>query len=344
MLVGPLGGQPSLAQDEISEPTAESASPEATATPGPTDPDQVQNTDAAESADQVQTGSAESGAPVESKEEVTDEVVQEPSIPPPADAEDHPIVAAPQQEEDVRTGAAPADERNLAVLLEDARAEVRNKICNCRFGSDVPYRERRSTIGGFLGVLGGTYAPVNYQPDFVTRTFNDYYAGNKNPNVELFFGLKLNMFLGSLSLQAGGGVFQARNTDNPSATSMLTVYPVHTGLLWAIDNIFPEPYIVPYVMGGVYTAIYEETVAGLSVRGNTALAPFYSGGLMFQLDWLDTETHLSGYEEFGLENTFLFIEARSFMSSSGGTTSSTVHSSPNFSTPIQYNAGLRVEF
>jgi len=111
--------------------------------------------------------------------------------------------------------------------------------------------------------------------------------------------------------------------------------PITGGLIYELDNIFKEPYVV-YAIGGVYKNYYTETVGPLSVTGSTPFAAFYAVGLMFQLDWIDTETHANGYDDFGLENTFLFIEGRSFLQATS--------LNPDFSTPLQLNAGLRVEF
>jgi hypothetical protein len=60
---------------------------------------------------------------------------------------------------------------------------------------------------------------------------------------------------------------------------------------------------------------------------------------MFQLDWIDTDSHASGYEDFGLENTFLFVEGRSFLKATTGSTAAA-----DFSTPLQINGGLKLEF
>jgi hypothetical protein len=190
-----------------------------------------------------------------------------------------------------------------------------------------------------VGIYGGQYAPTNYDPDFVTKNFDDYYGSGKTPNVEFALGLKFNFFLGSITAQGTAGYFSAKNTQTAGAESTLTVYPITAGLLYALDNFFKEPYVVPYVNIGLYSAIYNESVAGLSVKGNSPFAPFYAVGLMFQLDWIDTDSHASGYEDFGLENTFLFVEGRSFLKATTGSTAAA-----DFSTPLQINGGLKLEF
>ena len=87
---------------------------------------------------------------------------------------------------------------------------------------------------------------------------------------------------------------------------------------------------------GAYTDFWKEAAQGLSASGRTGVAGFYALGLMFQLDWIDPETHESGYKDFGLENTFLFLEARSFLASGDA--------SIDFSTPLQFSGGIKFEF
>ena len=208
-----------------------------------------------------------------------------------------------------------------------------NKVCKCHFTAATAYVDRRATVGGFFGFMAGTYSPDNYQPNFNNQTFNGYYTDKKGPNIEMVLGMKLNFFFGSIGPQITGGYYSAQHALDGAK---LTITPVTAGLIYAMDNLFNEPYVVPYVVVGEYTAIYNESVGGLSVKGNTAFAPFYAVGLMFQLDWMDAEAHASAYEDYGIENAFLYVEGRSFLPSGDN--------APNLSTPLQVSGGLKVEF
>jgi hypothetical protein len=221
-----------------------------------------------------------------------------------------------------------------AASTESNKIKEPKKICDCRYSSGTPYSERRSLFSGFFGVMAGLYTPTNYKPDFATnKTYANYYGDGQSPNAEAVFGAKINFFLGSLGPYFTIGTFSAQNTD---VSAKLSVTPITAGLIYQLDNIFNEPYVVPYFVGGGYKNYYTETVGKLSVTGSTPIAAFYAVGLMFQLDWLDTQTHANGYDDFGIENTFLFIEGRSFLPSTDLLA--------DFSTPLQLNAGLRVEF
>jgi hypothetical protein len=209
----------------------------------------------------------------------------------------------------------------------------KNRICNCRYTTETPYSERRSWISGFFGFMAGIYSPTNYVPDFSSRSqFNNFYD-QPNPNGDLVFGAKINFFLGSIGPQFSAGMYSAQSS---TANAKLNLNMFTAGLIYSMDNIFKEPYVVPYGVFGLYKDLYTETVDKLSVTGFTPIASFYSVGLMFQLDWIDPETHASGYSSFGLENTFLFLEGRSFLPAS--------NLIADLSSPLQFNGGFRIEF
>jgi hypothetical protein len=216
----------------------------------------------------------------------------------------------------------------------DKQTAENQKICNCRFKPGTPYRDRRSRFTGLFGIEAGTYAPVNFNSQEISGgpSYSSLYSANL-PNIEVVFGTKFNFLLGSLAAQFSGGYFSASNTGQ-SAT--LTVTPLTLGLTYGLDTIFKEPYVVPYFTGGLYTDIWKEVAQGLTAQGRTGFGPFFAIGLLFQLDWMDTETHETGYRDFGLENTFVFLEARSFLATDDGPI--------DFSTPLQVSGGFKFEF
>ncbi len=296
------------------------------------------------------------GPPPSGKQPETPKVITKKAEPPPPKVESPKIETSPEEvppppEAEAEAPAAEVDE-NIPEppTLEDKAADSGVKDsgskdshvqvvandkgpCDCRPKVGVPYRDRRSAISGFLGFEGGTYSPVNYAPQInFGQTYSGYYGGGASPNMELVFGLKYNFFLGSLGAQVSGGSFSA----TAGSGAVLKVNPITAGIIYSMDSIFKEPYVVPYVVAGYYTDFYKEVDQGLSVDGQTSYAPFYSVGLMFQLDWIDPETHYSGYKDFGLENTFLFLEMRSFLASNDITA--------DFSTPLQFSGGFRFEF
>ena len=74
--------------------------------------------------------------------------------------------------------------------------------------------------------------------------------------------------------------------------------------------------MVPYVGGGGYSIYYSEAQGTTKLNGTTLMAPYWVAGCLFQLDWLDEETARDSYTEGGIENSFLFIEAKQYIKSS----------------------------
>jgi hypothetical protein len=259
--------------------------------------------------------------------------------------EDSPDAAIDAAVENAETPDVESTEVELApdFEVEKIRGGGVKKNCKCEYNLGTAYRDRRDHFGSLIGVQWGAYAPTNYQPSFTTQSYNNYYGGQQSGSIELSIIIKWNTPLGSIGPAITGGIFTATHTDssvNPNITTTFSVIPVTAGIMYALDTLFKEPYVVPYVVGGMYTGIYNESVGGLSVKGNSAFAPFYSVGAMFQLDWIDPEAHESGYLDYGMENTFLYVEGRSFMQA----TSVNPNINSDFSTPIQIFAGLRTEF
>src|SRR5688572_29500022 len=88
------------------------------------------------------------------------------------------------------------------------------------------------------------------------------------------------------------------------------LYPAHLYVM--LRGIFFEnQWVVPYVGGGVTRVYYRQAIDNqASVRGKVK-GDHTRAGLQFLLDWLDTGSS-SGFEEEGVENTYLTVEVTSF--------------------------------
>lgn len=199
-----------------------------------------------------------------------------------------------------------------------------------------PYRERRSSWGTFVAVGYSAYSPDDYNPSFVIDSFSGYYGNAETPLIELTVTPKKNFSFGSLGLDIGVGYYVNSAPDS----SQLSVIPVRLGLLLSLDTLFSEPYVVPYATIGGYTMLYRESFASQAVSGNTLVGVYYSAGLKLQLDWIDQDGDNASYDENGMENTFLFLEAKSYMTSSS--------SEPDLGSPAEdpfsLGAGFVLEF
>lgn len=308
--------------EEMSETSeADLSTPESAIEDAPTSPD-ISETE-------IQGEEQKASEAVENSAELQD-------VEPPGDEVES---AASPEEVETETPVQTASDAESEEIVDERAGNkpIQKKLCNCRFDSNVAYLDRRSRFSGFIGFQSGGYSPTNYNPDFASETFADYYGAKSGPLVELVFGFKLNFLLGSIGPHITAGYYSANKAqDGNDSFATLTAIPVTFGGILALDALFGEPYLVPYAVAGGYTVFYSEKQEGLSVDGNSPFAPFVALGAMLQLDWIDKEAHKSAYEDFGLENTFLFVEGRTFLSAADAV--------PDFSTPLQINGGLRIEF
>ncbi|MGE3973088.1 MAG: hypothetical protein AB7F59_01030 [Bdellovibrionales bacterium] len=202
---------------------------------------------------------------------------------------------------------------------------------------DVDYSERRGTVGSLVTFGYSWYTPSDYRPDFVTnQTFTEYYESAETPLMEFTYSLKLNVSFFSLSADIGAGYYSNQGRDQ----STLTLTPVRLGSTLSLDGVFSEPYFVPYVSVGAYSMFYKESVASQSVSGRTTPAMYYAFGGRLQLDMLDGGADFDSYVEHGIENTFLFLEARSF----GASKDAVPDVSSPADAPLQLGGGLSIEF
>ncbi len=209
--------------------------------------------------------------------------------------------------------------------------------CNCRYDTLIPYALRRNTWTNTVSLGVNTYTPTNYQPDAYDGDLETVYGDAETPLLELTFGFKYNFALGSLALDLGGGYYS--NTKDTLESKLNLIFTT-AALTFALDNLFKEPYVVPYGTVGIGYVLYSETVANNENGGGTKT--MYAGaGLQFQLDWMDEQANIDSYEDFGLENTFLYLEARYYLDA----TSFSDPASPDLSSEkIALLSGLKFEF
>ena len=200
-----------------------------------------------------------------------------------------------------------------------------------------PYRERRPAWGKTFGVAYSTYAPTNMEPQFIQANYSDVYDSPDVPNIELNFAFKKNSPVISWGAEVSVGIFQVSSLDENLVNSSLQVIPVRVGAILLLDSLTPEGYFVPYVSGGAYTMIYKEDNNSVSVTGNTQVAPYFTAGMAFSLSWIDKHAARTSYEDSGLENTYAYLEGRSFLPAGGD-------KDPDFSSDINFAGGFKVEF
>jgi hypothetical protein len=94
------------------------------------------------------------------------------------------------------------------------------------------------------------------------------------------------------------------------------LYPAHLYVLWR-GVFFEEQWVVPYVGGGATRVYYRQAVENQATVRGKVNGDHVRAGLQFLLDWIDTGS-ASGFEEEGVDNTYLTVEALSFSAEIAG--------------------------
>lgn len=200
-----------------------------------------------------------------------------------------------------------------------------------------PYRERRSLFGVLFGVDYSTYQPINYIPQYtINAAFGDIYGQPATPLLEGQLVVKLNTRFGSIGVELGYGSYQ-NNSANAQIPSTLNLQQERVGLILVLDTLFSQPYAAPYASAGGYVMQYNESLAANTFKGSTQVAPYFTLGVMGQLDWIEPASALQAYEAVRLQSTFLFAEVREYFRSAKDR-------DPAFETGLVPGGGLRVEF
>lgn len=202
----------------------------------------------------------------------------------------------------------------------------------------LPFRERRGNWGSQISFSYSQYTPYNYESEFSAFDYESAYGySSELPLIEVQYTLKKNFPWGSLGGELGIGIYE-NSSDLAAVDSQLRLIPIRLGGVLILDGFTRIPYIAPYVAGGAYTMVFEEVLDGHNTfGGNTQVAPYFTIGAQFNLDWLDPIASRQGYEENGIQATFVFVEARKFLAS-------VAEKDRDFENDIEPNVGLRIEF
>jgi hypothetical protein len=204
------------------------------------------------------------------------------------------------------------------------------------------YRERRARWSETFSLQASNFVPRYYLPHYIDLDYLSVY-NQQLPLMEGNLVFKRNLPFGAIGAEIGAGYF--KTTSNPSLAtadatplnSALELVILRLGLQLSFDALMSEPYVVPYVSGGIYSFDYRESQPTNAYTGITQPAPYLTAGLMFQLNWIDQASAETVYDDAGLENTFLFIEVRSLFDSGNS-------QDPKFNSAPHFDAGMRMEF
>ncbi len=176
----------------------------------------------------------------------------------------------------------------------------------------LPYKLRRNPWGILFAINYEQFAPTNYQSLILNQDYETM-TGNKSiPLIGAEFGVKYNFSLGSISALMG---YSAGKVDTPTASvDQISASITKVGLNIALDNLFDEPYVVPYAQAGLHSIDWTEKSIVGAVKSEESFVTdwnfHYKVGLSFQLNWIEKAIDSSSQEDSvrsGLENTYLDI-------------------------------------
>lgn len=153
----------------------------------------------------------------------------------------------------------------------------------------LPYKERRGTWGTLFSVNYEKLYPRSYISLAQVKIGNQDILGLEVPMAGAEFGVKYNFSLGSVAALVG---YASGSTSEPeTGVESVTVSATKLDFNFSLDNIFSEPYIVPYIQGGVHIFDWkDESVSGTTgYEDSFQTTPTYhlKAGLMFQLNWIE---------------------------------------------------------
>lgn len=220
----------------------------------------------------------------------------------------------------------------------------------------APYRERRETWSTVFSINVDQFYPDKFrsrlqQGGVEDAPYDTLFGSSPITLTQVQLGAKYNFGLGALgtALIVGMGTIKDQRTGRTMGTFAgesheLTIFKKGATVQFAMDNLFPEPYVVPYIEGQLFKIDYRERRSAPGVEsdiaensGTTDFATAVVLGALIQLNGLEKEAALMAQETSGMDNIFLDIFASQYNTSSDET-------DPSFETSINYGAGLRFEF
>lgn len=200
--------------------------------------------------------------------------------------------------------------------------------------SFVPFKERRQDWGASFAL-----SYTNLQPKKQKSKIDaEPYASTIDKNISvigLSVGILYNFSLAALSGQVFFETGQEKS-ERSGVNRKLELKTVGTKLGLYFNNLFSEPYVVPYILGKVFLVDWAESKADDKKTGQNAYAVGSQIGALIQLNWLESDKGLNA-QKYGLENTYLDLYVHQ-----NNTSNST--SDPDLETDFDYGLGLLLEF
>ncbi len=197
------------------------------------------------------------------------------------------------------------------------------------------YREDRSHWSTLLAVNSEMILFSQYRSQFDRSSYDSTFGDKTLNTAQAEIGFKYNFSLGSIGLSGLYGKGFLRDLTKGGDERELAIEKMAGGANYYMDTFFSEPYFVPYVGAQLYKFNWRErSVARGEKTGATDFATMWTAGGLIQLNWLDPDAASKSRSEWGLTNMFLDIYASQYIS----------EEEPDFTSDVNYGAGLRLEF
>ena len=178
-------------------------------------------------------------------------------------------------------------------------------ILNCCFWGREVHAEKNKYRKFSLSFGAGCYLPQD-------STFQKVYPEDK----EMYGFVEFSKIWGNrieTALGLGGSYFTGNPLNDDGSSNIdkasLTLAPCYLQLSYFL-RYSQQQRIVPYLGAGFDTWGYREKTETDTIEG-CKYGYHYLAGLRFLLDWLDPKSAVYAYRDFGIENTYLVLEARS---------------------------------
>lgn len=193
--------------------------------------------------------------------------------------------------------------------------------------NEYHYKYKKSKLEGFIHVKGGNLNLENFPQEFETADadgntslFQALYDKGSITTVYLEYEWKPLKGNRSLSLKAGTGISYARGKgrfvsgENEGQTSdeayTMMMFPLSAGAIYKF-HLWSDQLFMPFATAGVDYNLFTEFRSGFEAfKYAGVLAGHAGGGVLLNLGWLERAAALEMDREFGINNTYLSLEAR----------------------------------
>ena len=221
----------------------------------------------------------------------------------------------------------------------------------------APYKERRTTHGALFSINMEDFYPIDYRSLYNDAHIDEIVGEEKLKLFVMEIGYKYNVGFASAAALFTYGKGSLLGAAPGGNERRLSVTKIGATVNLAIDGVFSEPWVVPYVQGGAhqFQVTEENTDAGTgetsSLAATTAVSMNYRYGLLFQLDWIDKAIDKSSKADrlisSGMENVYLDVYFSEHLASGNAIDPGSdfgTEGDPNMLSSGELGVGLKLEF